>query len=268
VSVFQEGNSFTASYTLLSLDRSLNFVNFTKRFDFFRDDSLGNRVKRSSAGLSAGIINAGVGAIDGRDSHGFKTEELSTSENQFYIAVANKFSDKLALGVAAKFYYYSLYEDLSSTSLGFDVGILYTFNPNFQIALVLADINSQYKWDTADLYGVDGTSTTDKFPLRKKIAASYYHPDSKLLVAGEFEFDNYNSKILRVGAEYNVYEKLFLRAGVDNINISNSDDPARPSLGFGYTKIFGDMALSAEYAFVLEQYSPSDRHVIGLNFIF
>ena len=61
LSVFQEGNSFQTSYTFLSLDRSLNFLSFTRRFD------LGGKKDRA-AGISAGIINSGVGKIDGRDN--------------------------------------------------------------------------------------------------------------------------------------------------------------------------------------------------------
>ena len=36
---FQEGNSFQTSYTFLSLDRSLNFLNFTKRFELGKKEN-------------------------------------------------------------------------------------------------------------------------------------------------------------------------------------------------------------------------------------
>ena len=105
--VFQEGNSFQAGYSFLSIDRSLNFFNFTRKFDFFsKQDTSSERKPRTTAGVSAGIINAGVSNIDGRDNNGLPTGELSTSENQFFIALANRFSEKLSIGIAAKFYYY------------------------------------------------------------------------------------------------------------------------------------------------------------------
>ena len=79
LSVFQENNSFHTSYSFLSLDRSLNFLNFTKRFDFYssKDTSLENRVPRSTAGVSIGIINAGVSNIDGRDNQGIRQNNRS-----------------------------------------------------------------------------------------------------------------------------------------------------------------------------------------------
>ena len=137
LSVFQEDNSFNAQYTFLGLDRSLNFVSFTRRFDFYsKNDTIpGQRKPRSTAGVSAGLINAGVSNIDQRDNQGFKKGTISTSENMFYLSLANKFSEKLAVGVTAKFYYYKLYEEVNSTSLGFDIGAIYTFNPDLSVSL-------------------------------------------------------------------------------------------------------------------------------------
>ena len=89
LSSFQEGNSFQTSYSFLSLDRSLNFVNFTRQFKLGRkkSDNADEDKPRSIAGVSFGIINSGVSKIDGRDSQGNQTGELSTSENQFFLAL-------------------------------------------------------------------------------------------------------------------------------------------------------------------------------------
>ena len=74
---FQVGNSFQTSYSILSLDRSLNFINYTRRFELGKKvNPDGTIVPRSIAGISVGIINAGVSNIDGRDSDGRKTGDL------------------------------------------------------------------------------------------------------------------------------------------------------------------------------------------------
>jgi hypothetical protein len=145
ISAFQENNSFHAGYTFLTLDRSLNFFNYTRRFDFYStaDTETENRKPRTTAGLSVGVINAGVSNIDGRDNNGLPTGELSTSENQFFIGLANRFSEKLSIGLAVKFYYYSLYEDITASNVGFDFGALYRVNQNFNISLIIADIKQQ-----------------------------------------------------------------------------------------------------------------------------
>ncbi len=41
------------------------------------------------------LLTAGVSGIDGRDNNGLQTGELSTSENQFFLSVANRFSEHI-----------------------------------------------------------------------------------------------------------------------------------------------------------------------------
>ena len=66
----------------------------------------------------------------------------------------------------------------------------------------------------------------------------------------------------------NIYENLYLRGGIDQFNLSNTDAGLKPSLGFSYSKLLGDWLIGVDYAFMMEQYSSSDRHIIGLNIIF
>lgn len=265
VSAFQENNYFQAGYSFLTLDRSLNFVNFTKKFNFYSKDS---STVRSSAGLSLGIINSGVSKIDSRDNEGNQGSELSTSETQYFLALANRFSDKLSIGVAVKFYYYKLYEEIHSSAVGIDLGAFYKISEKFSAALVIKDLNSKYKWDTSPIYGSDGSNTTDKFPLLKTLALSYFDKELKLLADAEVEFSNYSTNIFKIGAEYNIYDGLFLRAGVDDINLGNKDYPVKPSAGFSYyTKVSGICA-GIDYAFQIEPYSNGSRHIVGLNILF
>ena len=169
LSPFQKNNSAQIGYSILSLDRSLNFLSFTRKFDFYssKDNSPDKKPSRT-AGISAGIINSGVSGIDGRDNNGLPTGDLSTSENQFFLSVANRFSEKLSIGIAIKFYYYKLYEDVKSNGLGLDIGALYKVNDNWNVSLMISDLNSEYKWDTSPIYDQQGLTTTDKFPIIEK----------------------------------------------------------------------------------------------------
>lgn len=269
LSPFQQNNFAQVGYSFLSLDRSLNFINFTRKFDFYSvKDTSSNKKPSRTAGISAGIINSGVSGIDGRDNNGLKTGDLSTSENQFFIGVANRFSEKLSIGLAVKFYYYSLYEEVSSSALGLDLGALYKINDNWNVSAVISDINSKYEWDTTPIYEQEGLSTTDEFPLLFKVGISYNNSEIKLLTAIEYERSNFGTNIIRLGAEYNLYENLYLRGGLDQFNLSNSEAGVKPSFGFSYYKSFGDLIVGVDYAFMIEQYSPTDRHIIGVNFVF
>ena len=265
---FQENNSFQSGYTFLSLDRSLNFLSFTRKFDFYSKVNPKDTVPRATAGISFGIINAGVGGIDGRNNNGLSTGELSTSENQVFLSVSNRFSRKLSVGIAVKFYYYKLYEEITSNGLGVDIGALYKVNDNWNISLMISDLNSEYDWDTSPIYQQQGLTSMDKFPVLNKIGLSYYKPEIKLLAAIEFENSSAGTNIIRLGAEYNIYDNLFLRGGFDQFNLSNIDAGVKPSLGFSYSKLLGDWLVGIDYAFMIEQYSSSDRHIIGVNINF
>jgi len=265
LSAFQEGNSFQTSYSVLSLDRSLNFLNFTKKFQFGSRDNL---EFQRTAGISIGIINSGVSNIEERNSSGEKTGDISTSENQFFFGLSNRFSKKFAVGVNFKFYYYSLYEEISSTSLGFDVGALYMIDENFTVSAMISDINSKYKWDTTDLWGSGGRNSQERFSLLKKVGLSYWSKESKIKAAIELESSNAETNFLRVGVEYNIFQELFIRGGVDKMNISNTEFPARPSAGFSYVFQRGSIKFSVDYAFIVDPYAPQDQHIVGVNFIF
>ena len=270
ITPFQENNSFQAGYSFLSLDRSLNFLSYTRRFDFYssKDTISENRKPRTTAGLSIGAINSGVGKIDGRDNNGLPTGELSTSENQFFMGLAARVSEKFSLGVSVKFYYYKLYEEISSTGLGFDIGALYRINENFNVAMVIADINSKYKWDTSPIYEQEGIISEDKFPNLRKVGVSYRNKEIGILGAIEFENSNAKSNILRAGVEYNIYDQFYIRGGLDQFNVSNTDWPVKPSLGFSFFQPFGNFVVGVDYAFQIEQYSSADRHIVSVNFNF
>jgi hypothetical protein len=118
------------------------------------------------------------------------------------------------------------------------------------------------------LYGLDGVNSVDKFPLLKKIGISYRNHKLGILGSVEFENSNAETNILRAGIEYNIYEQFYIRGGIDQFNLSNTDWPVKPSLGLSFFKTFDNFVVGVDYAFVVEQYSSSDRHIVGVNFNF
>ncbi|MBU0561341.1 MAG: hypothetical protein KKG93_17445 [Bacteroidetes bacterium] len=270
LSVFQNKNSFQSSYSLLSLDRSLNFVSFTRKFEFGFTERDGTKrdTPRSVAGLSLGLINASVEPWKGRDNQGIETEMLSPFENQFFIAFANRLSEKFSIGFGAKFYYTKLLDEVSSTSFGFDIGVVYRFTDQLTFGVTVSDINSKYKWDTSKIYGQEGTSIQEKFPVLNRLGVSYKFYDPNLLISLEIENSNANTNFVKFGSEYLIIENLFLRGGFDNLDVSNIDNPIRPSAGFSYYYSVNSLLLGVDYAFVIEPYSAYDQHIIGININF
>ncbi|MGH2568507.1 MAG: hypothetical protein ACRDGA_09225, partial [Bacteroidota bacterium] len=116
----------TASYGVLSLDRRLNFLAYGQDL-------------KPTAGISVGIINAGVGNIDGRDVDGRPTRTYSTSENSAILSFGVRTSDDFSFGLSSKILYYHLFEGLNSTTVGFDLGVLYSVTEQWTVSAVLQD---------------------------------------------------------------------------------------------------------------------------------
>ena len=250
---FESEPTVVATYGDLSLDRNLNFLSYTKSL-------------KPNAGFSLSLINAGVGNIDGRDADGIHTQTYSTSENAFMFSFGLKPTSRFALGVTAKILYYSLFETIKSTTAAVDVGIIYSLSQEVALGAVVQDIGAKYKWDTSRLYGELGNSSSDYFPLRKRIGLSWIPKIYPIILSGEVESIG-SALYVRAGSEIEVYDGVHIRGGIDQIAI-NADLPAKPSLGISLQTKVANWTPSFDYAYVFEPYSPSGIHILSLTLSF
>lgn len=249
---FSTAPTFEASMGLLSLDRSLNFAHFTTRIP-------------PAAGFSISVINAGVSDIDARNRDGMHTGYFSTSENMFAFAFGLQFTERIAAGLSFKLFYYNLYDDMSSTTIGLDFGILYRLDRRIQLAAGVKDFNSKYKWDSSPLYEQLGRITEDGFPLLLHIGGSYLSEDETLLIGIQGEYSEAYDFILRGGVEAFVTENIILRGGIDNVLDA---DASKPSLGIGIRRPVRDWLPSFNYTLVFEPHAPSSLHILSVGIEF
>lgn len=275
---FATGQSLEASAALLSLDRELQFLQFATPIE-------------PSAGLAAGLIHAGVSNIDGRDHTGFHTRDYSTDEFAFFLAFGTSFSDRLSAGVGLQLFRSDLIDELEAVnSIGVDVGMTADVSDRLRLGLTVDDLLARYSWDTSDLYGSSGKSTSDRFPVRLRLGAAYLLLDGRLQLLAEYEsrFSDLEYRVrivqilgsapvesdesrratihdggLRLGAEYRMMDVLTVRGGLDRLGplISGTS----PSAGFMIEQPVGPLGLRAEYAFVLEPYDTGAMHLITLR---
>jgi hypothetical protein len=241
------------SYGSLTLDRRLNFLSYTQHLN-------------PDAGLSVGLINAGVGNIDGRDIDGQPTQTYSTSENQFFFSFGLMPDKKFSFGVTAKVLYYNLYTDVRSTTVGLDIGTLYSISDELKFAFVLQDVLSKYKWDTSKLYGESGSSYVDNFPLRKRLGLSYISREWGMIASGEIEWIG-PEPYARFGTELELFSGLQIRGGIDQISFSG-DVAAKPSVGFSVQTEVASWNPRIDYAYVFEPYIASGMHYLTLSLSF
>ena len=250
---FESEPTVAATYGVLSLDRKLNYLSYTKSL-------------QPNAGFSLSIINAGVGNIDGRDRDGIHTENYSTSENNFLLSFGLKPTPDFAFGVTAKILYYSLFAGIKSTTAAIDIGVIYLLSQQLTLGAVVQDITAKYKWDTSTLYGQLGNTSSDYFPLRKRIGLSWMPKDYPILLSGEFESIG-SSLYVRTGTEIEVYDGVYIRGGIDQIAM-NVDLPVKPTLGISVQTKVANWTPSFQYAYIFEPYSPNGIHVLSLTLRF
>ena len=89
---------------------------------------------------------------------------------------------------------------MSSTTAGLDLGAVYFITDELTVAGVIQDINAKYKWDSSKLYAELGSSFSDNFPVRKRLAVGYNFTPWNLLSDAELEWIGFEP-FARIGAE-------------------------------------------------------------------
>lgn len=269
---FQKGHVLYGSYSVLTLDRRLNQISYTQPVVMRRKGANkypDNPDIQSISGVSAGWIGAGDGSIQGYDSDGFTTENLSVFENQFFLNFGTRFTSRLAGGINVKFYYSGLYEGVTSAGFGVDVGLLYHITDRVAVALVAQELLTKYKWDTGELYGSErGNATDDPFIRIVRAGASYTLPGGDGVADADVELYGGDAVLLRLGAEYWLVPQLALRAGVERIDLTGDGIDARPSCGVTFMQPLASMLPSVSYAFILEPVAPAPTHVLSFSLSF
>lgn len=256
LSAFSPARTAAATFGILSFDRYLNFLSYTQAI-------------KPTAGISVGLINAGVRKIDGRDADGYHTEDYSTTENQFYLSFSNRLIDEISIGATIKLYYAKLFDQISSTTVGFDVGAAVKITEDLTAGLTIQDLNSKYKWDTKPIYyDQQGKTYDDRFPTLRRVGLSYWFLGGSALVALDFENSTANSNLFRLGAEYTIVEFFTVRAGIDRWELSSDPTGIKGTFGFSLRNSFDSWTPAINYAFVVEPYAPAGMHIITVSTTF
>lgn len=277
---FIVGQSLDASAALMTLDRELQFLQFATPL-------------RPRAGIAAGLIHAGVSDIDGRDGSGYHTGTFSTNEYALFIAFGVKMSQRATVGFGLQFFRADLFDDLSPVnSIGLDLGLSVGVTEALRLGVVVDDLLARYSWDTSDLLGSSGRTTSDRFPTRLRLGGSYHLLGRRLLLTAEYESRFTSAEVrtrdirligdtprevfeserltvhdsrLRIGAEYQPMAAFAVRGGIGRLADSEFGG-IRPSAGFMVEQALGSLLARAEYAFVLEPYALGTMHLITIRF--
>jgi hypothetical protein len=237
--------SFKATNQFLVLDRKHSVIGLAVKVP-------------PAAGVGILWIHAGVDDIDGRDTDGRHTEKYSANEDAIFISFAQKFAEKISVGLTLKILQQQLPTGanmLQGSGIGFDFGLLYLLNQELSFGLVAKNIKTGYQWSNKT-YASQEHVYEDRFPTTVLTGASYYWKSWQFV--GDLGFNIFENEIvdseLRLGVEYLYNKNLFIRAGFQDTN---------PSLGLGFKhSLFGEDDSSINYAIVIENVT-FPTHVIS-----
>jgi hypothetical protein len=257
-----ESKQLAVSYRPLSLGRDYSFIGFGLPIrPRAKEDE-----KVFDGGFSLSWTRAGVRDIDGRNTDGFHTDNLSNSENAFVFAFALSPAQKLSLGLAVKVLWNRFPgigqtgETVSANGVGFDFGVLYAPRRDLAVGLVLRDINAKYRWNTEALYDEDASETTDEFPKSLRIGVVFRpRPVAGLTLVADYE-QLYDVVLFRDKIDDRYYfgvekvaGKLFaLRAGWDDGSVG---------AGLGYSFALFGKTSQLNYAYLAANERPVAEHV-------
>ena len=128
-----------------------------------------------SAAVGVSWIGAGVDNIDGRNSSGQHTSNLSTSENAYMVSFAQTMLPWLSLGLNVKVLRHQLpvnSMDLTGKGVGMDFGIFIKTKSGANIGLMAQDLNSRYQWKTDQIFE-RGKVYIEQFPTLYRLGTAF-----------------------------------------------------------------------------------------------
>ncbi|MEW6680706.1 MAG: PorV/PorQ family protein [bacterium] len=226
-----EKREIGSMYSILSLDRKYNFLNYASPID-----------EESAYALS--LINFGVSGIEEWRDKTTHLGKFTDSENTLLLSYARLIKD-ISIGGNIKL----LHQQMNPTSgkhsgkgWGIDLGIIKPFNNKLYLGLILQDAGSYLEWDTG---------STDKLPLDLRCGLGARLLDEKLNLCLDFEKIEERSNLKpHLGIEYWIKNNIGIRAGF------NSKDP---SAGFSLRFPLSNTSLGLDYSFSPDTFTAFDE---------
>lgn len=163
---------------------------------------------------------------------------------------------------------YSLYQVKGTANgFGFDLGLLYQISEKIRIGLMLRDAVAPVNWDSKTESATAKTKGTysESMPMETIIGTSYQVFDV-LLVTADYQPSFYRdvSNVIRGGAELKLFNRFFVRAGLQNM--VNKEDDERFVMGAGFFVTIKGMDVRFDYTHLAERLDNSNRITVGLEF--
>ncbi len=258
-----EGRTLDLSLRSMALDRTFSYAGFATQIRPSSDDPDGERAPLDG-GVAVSLIYAATSNIEGRDFDGVQFGTYENSEISANLTFAIKMHEKVSVGgtahiLASRFPGLGNEgQNMTTRSVGVDVGVLFLPVPGVTIGAVYKNINARYTWDSNPLYQ-RGTSTVDDFPKIWRIGIAATRLYKGLTLAVDVEGSRKYDPRFFFGASWQAMPHIMLRGGLRN---------GTPTLGADYSFTWGTRVTTIYYAFANNDLELAGTHVFTWSFRF
>ena len=190
---------FSTMHAVLTYDRRYNYVGFV------------SPLERGAWGF--GWINAGVDSIERYDGVGNFLGYFDDKENSYIVSYSMPVDkeNKYYLGINLKYLRHDILDN-SGDSFGADIGFLTVFNKKFSAGISLKNIGVKLEWDTE-------SARSEEVPFDVTLGLSY-RPMKNILLSFDIDKVKDLDTKLNFGVEGKINDKLFLRGGVHDGDVT------------------------------------------------
>jgi hypothetical protein len=248
------------SYRAMQLDRRLGFASVTIP-------------AKENATLGFDWIYAGTAALEARDVQGYVIpgEDIASNQNLVGVTFGKTLLPQLSVG-GHIFYVQHNVGNINAYSVGVDFGLLTKFDisktafgrlaPLVQAGAVVENIGATYKWTTSNYWQTlgreQGATFDEKFPVNVRLGGALVRPNFGILAA-DVEINSASILKTHFGAEYQLYQELVLRAGLDDI---------RPTFGVGLYKKFDKFGVLVDLGYLMDKVDEGNDVLMSFDLLF
>lgn len=189
---------------VLSFDRQFTSVGFAKFLP-------------PKAGFGINILRSGFGESDVRDADGNATgEHIEDTQYTVIFGFALRFGEKFSAGIAPQWIHSRIY-DVSASSVGLNIGVLYRYSPAWSLGVSLKNITQKLEY-SRNATGLGDETTVDKLPSTLRVGIAHHRTMmEQFTLAASYDLEKISGYTLahHVGAEIGWQNKFFVRTGLD-----------------------------------------------------
>jgi hypothetical protein len=212
-------------------------------------------------------------------------EKWSASDFAAGLSYGRNLTDRFSIGGSAKYIQQKIWHETAS-AFALDVGLLFiTPFRDMRLGMSISNFGTDMRMDGRDLLrridldpsgignndAITAKLKTDGWPLplffRVGLAGEIWktHP-IRLTVAADALRPSDNTETVQIGAEFAMYERLFLRAGYKSLFRSNSEEGLTAGCGLRMP-VSGRISWKVDYAYAdYGMFESIQMFAVGLNF--